>query len=328
MLDFPVDFVVDWVDGSDPEWIENRNRYINNKEDKADVRFRDWNLLKYWFRAVEVNAPWVNKIYFVTCGQKPDWLNEKNSKLILVNHKDYIPKQYLPTFNSNAIELPINKIAGLSEHFVFFNDDFYLNSKVDKSDFFDSSGVPLDSGVLSPQIPIQNSVTHITTNNIQIINKYFSRKDVLKNFFKFFNIAYGKQNVKTIATLPWKQILGFHDFHTPISFNKSTFDYVWNLEGYTLRKTLERKFRTNGDLNIWLFRYFQLLKGNFIPRNSTFAKYYNISNDNSVIYKDIENSLHKAIVLNDQKVTDFKLVQIELISSFKRKYRRKSGFEK
>ena len=88
-----IDFVIPWVDGSDPEWRKSKNKYsgkIDEPVDRTDARYRDWDILKYWFRGVEKYAPWVHKIYFVTCGQKPDWLNENHEKLILVNHEDYI----------------------------------------------------------------------------------------------------------------------------------------------------------------------------------------------------------------------------------------------
>ena len=102
-----IDFVIPWVDGSDLEWRKNKNKYsgkIDEPVDITDARYRDWDILKYWFRGVEKYAPWVHKIYFVTCGQKPDWLNENHDKLVLVNHEDYIPHEYLPTFSSHTIE--------------------------------------------------------------------------------------------------------------------------------------------------------------------------------------------------------------------------------
>ncbi|MBQ6357217.1 MAG: capsule biosynthesis protein CapK, partial [Solobacterium sp.] len=40
-----------------------------------DNRFKDWGLFKYWFRGVEKFAPWVNKIYFITWGHVPTWLD-------------------------------------------------------------------------------------------------------------------------------------------------------------------------------------------------------------------------------------------------------------
>lgn len=134
-----IDFVIPWVDGSDPEWRKSKNKYsgkIDEPVDITDARYRDWDILKYWFRGVEKYAPWVHKIYFVTCGQKPDWLNENHEKLILVNHEDYIPREYLPTFSANPIELNFHRIKNLSEHFVYFNDDVFITSKVEPEVFF------------------------------------------------------------------------------------------------------------------------------------------------------------------------------------------------
>ena len=108
------------------------------------VRYREWDTLRYWFRAVEKYAPWVNQVYFVTCGHVPKWLNMDAPKLHFVRHQDYIPEQYLPTFSSHPIELNLHRIEGLSEHFVYFNDDFYLTAPVQETDFF-VNGLPCDS---------------------------------------------------------------------------------------------------------------------------------------------------------------------------------------
>ena len=94
-----IDFVIPWVDGNDPEWQKEKNLYdeSNKTGDSTIVRYRSWDNLQYWFRAVEKFAPWVRKVYFVTCGQKPEWLNAECSKLVLVDHKDYMPEEALPT---------------------------------------------------------------------------------------------------------------------------------------------------------------------------------------------------------------------------------------
>lgn len=323
-----IDFVIDWVDGSDPIWNEERKGYDINTGDNRSVRYRDWGTLKYWFRSVAINAPWVNKIHFVTYGHLPDWLDTNNPKIQIVKHDDYIPEKYLPTFNSNTIELVLHKIPNLAEHFVLFNDDFFINTPVKGTDFFSLTGIPRDSGILSPQIPKENSITHITTNNLEIINKYFSRTDVFKNLNKFLNLKYGKQNVKTVATLPWKILLGFHDLHIPISFRKQTFEYVWQLEFASLKQTLVNKFRSNNDYNVWLFRYFQLLNGDFVPRKVNFGKYYDIANDNSEAIADIRYSVHPIVILNDQEVNNFEKVKLELLNAFQVKYPKKSEFEK
>jgi len=83
---------------------------------------------------VEQFAPWVRKIHFVTCGQKPEWLNADHPKLSLVNHSDYIPQQFLPTFNSSLIEIYLHRIPDLTEHFVYFNDDFLSSTTSRRND--------------------------------------------------------------------------------------------------------------------------------------------------------------------------------------------------
>ena len=84
-----IDFVVSWVDMNDPEWKKSfakaKGTIDNSQNQYSEARFRDYGFLKYWFRGVEKFAPWVRKVHFVTCGQKPEWLDTSNPKLNLVN---------------------------------------------------------------------------------------------------------------------------------------------------------------------------------------------------------------------------------------------------
>jgi hypothetical protein len=142
-----------------------------DEPDAGDDRYRDMRILKYWFRAVEKYAPWVNRIHFVTWGHLPDWLNTQHPKLHIVSHKDYIPEEYLPTFSSHPIELNFHRIPGLSEHFVYFNDDTFLNSTI-TPDFFFRKGKPCD---FLRCAPIEFSDTtdvyaHVSTNSIRKVN--------------------------------------------------------------------------------------------------------------------------------------------------------------
>lgn len=80
--------------------------------------------------------PWVHKIYLITCGQVPDWMNkEADDRLVIVNHSDYIPKEYLPTFSSHPIELNLHRIKELSEHFIYLNDDYFVINETSPEDF-------------------------------------------------------------------------------------------------------------------------------------------------------------------------------------------------
>src|SRR5690554_4427002 len=135
-----IDFVIPWVDGSDPKWQKVRNQFDDNNFIVS--QYRDWDILKYWFRGVEKFAPWVNKIFFVTWGHVPEFLNLEHPKLVIVRHEDYIPKEYLPTFSANVIETNLHRIEGLSDKFVYFNDDVFITKKVTKEDFF-KNGLPV-----------------------------------------------------------------------------------------------------------------------------------------------------------------------------------------
>ena len=93
-----IDFVITWVDGSDPAWQKKRSQFRPGEaEDAGTIRYRDWGLLRYWFRAVENFAPWVRRVYLVTDNQCPPWLNRAHPTLVLADHRDFIPEKYLLT---------------------------------------------------------------------------------------------------------------------------------------------------------------------------------------------------------------------------------------
>ena len=126
-----IDIVVLWVDGSDPEFIREKQMVARKDGGSdsyidSDMRYRDYGTFNNWFRMIENHAPWVNKVFLITNGQKPEWLNLAYPKLRWVTHKEFIPQEYLPTFNSAAIELNLHRIEDLSENYLYFNDDMYM----------------------------------------------------------------------------------------------------------------------------------------------------------------------------------------------------------
>ena len=108
-----IDIVILWVDGEDKEWQKEKEKYMNLRGDAGKNRFRDCDNLQYLFRGIDKFAPWVNKIFFITWGHLPKWLDVNNEKIRVIKHEDYIPKEYLPTFNSNVIELNLHRIEEL-----------------------------------------------------------------------------------------------------------------------------------------------------------------------------------------------------------------------
>lgn len=332
-VDFEIDFVVLWVDGSDPEWIKSFNNSLppelsNKKIDTSEKRYRDNGLLKYWFRGVEQFAPWVRKIHFVTCGQKPYWLNTNNPKLHLVNHSDYIDSKYLPLFNSNAIEISIHKIPDLSEHFVYFNDDFFLTSAVTKEYFFSPSGNIKDFATFTN---ISNTAfDHLLLNNENLIESFVNKRELIKKIpGKWFNIHYSAKEIIKNLLYSRKTNGTFLSFsHFPQAYRKEFFSKVWEQKENELEKTLSKRFRSYEDYTHYVFREYALLNGFFEPVSSTFSKhYFDITDDIEIIQKSIRTQRYKEIVLNDQDCFDYDK-RIELIEkSFEYILPEKSQFE-
>ncbi len=144
----PIDIVYCWVDGNDTNWQNEKILWqeklgIPVTDAINPCRFVDNEELKYSLRSVAKNLPWINHIYIITNGQIPKWLDENNSKVTIINHKDIMPPDALPTFNSEAIETCIANIPNLSEHFLYANDDFFVFKHISPDYFFDKKGNPI-----------------------------------------------------------------------------------------------------------------------------------------------------------------------------------------
>lgn len=325
----PIDFVVTWVDCADPCWQKTYRDFTGNETVSDCNRYRDWDTLKYWFRAVEKYAPWVNSIFFITCGQKPSFMNVNHPKLKCINHTDYIDEKNLPTFNSNVIELNIHKIKDLSEQFVLFNDDIFLNAPVKAEDFF-VNGLPCDNAVLDMVIPSgENDVFyHGILNNVDIINKYYRKKKVIgNNRAAWYNLKYREGLIRNLCLAPWKNFAGFKDYHVVNSFLKSSFEEMYRREPKAFERTFNNHFRCWDDITQYLIRYYQLCEGRFHPYKKK-GKFFEIGKQTDDIINAISEEKYKYICLNDDSEDiDFEANKTAIIQAFERKYPNKSSFE-
>jgi len=327
-----IDFVLTWVDGSDPAWQKTRSQYDPNfKPGAQDAHYRDWGTLRYWFRAVEKYASWVNKIHFVTCGQTPDWLNTEHPKLHLVSHEDYMPQKYLPTFSANPIELNFHRIEDLSEQFVYFNDDTFLAAPTVPEDFF-KKGLPCDSAEMAALIPsVKNEViTYILFNDLLLLNGNFSKRQSIKRHMrKWFSLAYGKGMLRNLYYLPIGKFSGFVNPHLPNSFLKSTYESVWQAEEEFLDTVCAHRFRSKEDVNQYLMRYWQLASGVFTPRTTKIGACYTVGNDNPAIEDALRGHKYKLLCINDNSTMEEIEEQMTwLCSVFEETFGEKSTFEK
>ena len=308
---YPIDFIITWVDGSDPEWQAEKAKYKGTKGDSRNSRYRDWDTLRYLFRSIEKNAPWVNKVFLVTCGHLPKWINVNNPNLVLVKHADYIPADFLPTFSSRAIDMNFHRIPELSEHFVYFNDDMLLMDRVEREDFF-VKGLPCDTAILRPAIVKSNQIAKNEKTSemylapiidMALINKHFKKHECIRNnLSKWFSLKYGTEMVKTLSLAPWDFFPGIREYHTCYSYLKSTYSELWNLESEALAEASAHKFRVNTDYNHWVFSYWQMAKGNFYPRRPDFGFAYSLNDEdenNKKVYDALRNRKYKLICIND-----------------------------
>ena len=183
-MDMNIDFVYLWVDGNDPAWQAKRNAVIG-KLDSSSVnckgRYANNDELKYSLRSVDKYLPWIRKVFIVTDGQTPEWLDLSNPKVQIVDHKDIMPAESLPCFNSCLIEHYLYKIPGLSERFLYANDDMYINKEATPADFFADDGFPIVR------------LTHKRLGKIRWFYRENIRRTPLRNYSK--KIAHASQLV-------------------------------------------------------------------------------------------------------------------------------------
>lgn len=155
---FDIDVVITWVDGADASHREKRQKYSDPhapREAVADHRLKSHDELRYCLRSIDEFAPWVRKVFLVTDDQRPAWLLE-SERLEVVSHRDILDAAVLPTFNSHVIESAIHLVPGLSNHFIYFNDDVLLMRECRAGEFFSAGGCAINfsSRTLVPENPV------------------------------------------------------------------------------------------------------------------------------------------------------------------------------
>lgn len=332
-----IDFVITWVDSSDTEWTSKKNKYLSElgkpmESAATDERFRDYGTLKYLLRSIEQYAPWVHKIYLITDNQRPTWLKKNllNTKLEIVDHKDIIPNENLPTFNSNAIEMCVPNIPNLSECFVEFNDDLLINKRVEPTDFF-VNGVPRDFRQYTSLYPTE-SYDRLRFNVSYAINRWIEKKGEQWPINKkgLFSLKYSlTSNVKNLFFLldRHRRVSDYVLPHNAFPLRKSMVKEAQGIWEKEVLYTMKQKFRSEHDITIYLLRAFQLEKGKFIPRSPNFSHFF-VLNEAEKICKELKKEKNSLLCINDSETQDYensvKIVQ----KALKEKFNQKSSFEK
>ena len=184
-----VDIVVTYLNERDEKWQEDFNYWKdkeikegkaspNNRQAFGEERTREWDAFKYWFRGVEQNCPWVNKVFLIVQNERhiPEWINRDHPKLRIVYHEEYIPQELLPTFNAMTIGMYVAHIKDLSENFIICDDDFYFLNPI-KEDRFFKYNKPVHLNNIVPYVPYTTNSTdgvfwQILNNDMEFEKKF------------------------------------------------------------------------------------------------------------------------------------------------------------
>lgn len=228
-VDFPIDVVYTWVDSNDSNWRQKKALHTSDgahSEAASISRFIDRGEIKFSLRSLQKNAPWINRIYVVTDDQVPEWFDGRDGKVVFVSHREiFEDPENLPVFNSHSIETQIHRIPGLSEHFIYFNDDMFIGRPVLPTHFFQTNGVA--KFMLSPStVPQRVKSNHDTPVDQAVKN---SRQLLIQEYG--FNVS---------------QVLE----HSPYPLRKSVLEEISRTFKTECQVTAANKFRDSLDINI------------------------------------------------------------------------------
>ena len=297
-----IDIIFPYVDCNDHEWqklyYENIKKYKKIDRTWDDwatgmKRFRPNGMLKYVFRGIAEYVPWVNKVYMIVQSESqiPNWINR--DEVNIVYHSDFIPQEYLPTFNSSTIEMFIHNIKDLSEYFIYGNDDTIFTSPIMESDFFDMKNDKLIFGVKYRRF------------NFKWTGDMLRKSDyiLLRNSFNGY-------------------IYSFQ--HTYLPHKKSIMIEVFNKYKKKILSTVT-PFRTQSEHNQWIFSQYAYFNNKVIKnRLSYMSTEIKTKNMQKILLRNW--SKYKSVCFNDHSSTTDTQVN-EILSKFEKTFPNKCKYE-
>ena len=331
MSPMPIDIILPWVNGNDPAWRAERDKY-DSDQIVSNVRYQSWDNLQYVFRGIEKNMPWIHKVFFVTWGHLPEWLNISCEKLTIIKHNDYIPAMYLPTFNSNVIEMNYFRIPDLSENYILFNDDLFPVQPIPKEYYFQDD-TPCEEAVethfiLKADNGMDLQMNYACVNNMVLLNRNFDKQEVVKkNYEKWFDPVYGNRLEQNKNLQFWHNFESFVYPHEAMPMKKSVLKEIWEKEPEALEQASQNRFRAYSDITQRLVTMWQICSGNFIPHKYK-GKMFLVDKANvQEAAEAIRNQAYPVISLNEVSSKDFEEIKKIIAEALETILPEKSGFE-
>jgi len=278
-----VDVVVTWVDGADATHSEKRSNYIElsgpdlHENAINPHRWVESDELYYCLRSIEINAPWVRRIWLVTDRQVPDLSHltgDFRDKIRIVDHVEIFDEfsRFLPTFNSLAIESMMWRIPELSEHFVYFNDDVFVTAPVTKADFFEN-GRPVLRGKWV-------DFTDLTASSTR------RRDPALMNHFN---------HIRSAEIMGFEANNLFFSAHAVHPMKKSAMEQLFTGYQEVFMENIKHRFRTTGQfLPQGLFNHACIKTGNFSIKGKPDHLHLAVGAFNRKSSREVRNFLLKA----------------------------------
>ena len=246
-----VDIVYTWVDGNDPAWQKRHAAFTGIKPVGADVdckgRYADNDELKFSLRSVEKYAPWIRRVFIITDSQVPAWLDTSNPRIKIVDHRDILPPEAIPCFNSQVLEHCMFRIPGLSEHFIYSNDDMFFNRKVEPTTFFNQDGHPI---VRFYRAPLRRF-------------SFWAKTNIIKKPLSLYNQAL--LNATRIVKEKYGMTFLYKSHHNIDSYLKS--DSLAIIEEFIeqITPTLANHLRAENDIQRIIYSYVPIIKNRAQP---------------------------------------------------------------
>lgn len=292
-----MDIVITYVNGLDPVWQQDYERHTNIPI--LEKRFRDWGTLRFLFRGIEKNMSFIKNVFLVVSheSQVPEWVNRKEVRVVL--HGDIIPREYLPTFNCNPIEMHLHRISGLGEEFLYFNDDMYPMLPCHETDFFRQGKGVIGMGY---HWIATNMYKHICRNSNRLARKIAGLQPSLR-FLRPQHIC------------------------SPML--KSICEEVYCKANNEIRSSLSRT-RTENDFNQYLYLDYMYLNGRIINEKIS-KKHISVgaASSNS-IKKALLHPTKKLICINDVHLSEKKYTNLRetILNTFEQVFPHQSKYEK
>lgn len=308
-----IDLVYLWVNGNDPAWLAKRNTCIGKPIEKlgtdCEGRYADNDELKYSLRSIEMYAPWIHKIFIVTDNQIPIWLDTFHPKIKVIDHKVIMPEISLPCFNSSLIEHFIYKIPELSEHFLYSNDDMFLNKPVTPSTFFAKDGLP---------------IIRLNFRPFRKLSLSFKRKILKKELSNYNQIIH---NAALLVENKYGTYFGGKAHHNIDAYLKSNCLYIGKLFTQEIKTTYTNHIRNTNDIQRSLYSYAALAQKrghlHYVTQRTSFR--FHIHKEKH--YAKLEKYNPTFFCMNDSEFANYE-DRLKTKAFLEKRFPKKSQFER